>query len=544
MKPIDIIQVVKKAAVRNLQDPGALEDYFQCLRLLETEDKKEAHRQNRTVRRLSLRYAREQDSERMFDIHKRSLLFDAPIDFDAFCRYIEWDRENRFYLPRRKQLFPIARQIQRLADEDLELLAVSLPPGVGKTTLAIFALCWMAGREPDKPILGGSHSNAFLRGVFSECQRIFNPKGEYLWRDVFPEVKLVKSNAEDLFLDLGREKRFSTLQFRSVGAGNAGVVRAEQLLYCDDLCQGIEEAMSRERMDSLWEKYSTDLRQRKIGKCKELHIATRWSVHDVIGRLERSYADNGESGKAEFIAIPALDEKDESNFDYGNAAGFTTRFFHIQRDMMEDASWRALYMNQPIEREGQLYSEAELQTYFSLPEETPDAIFSICDTKEKGKDYCFMPVVYQYGQKYYLDACVCDNGPQEVVEAQLISLLVDRNVQLSCFESNAAGGEIAKKVQAAVKLRGGITHITTRYTTANKETKIIVNAPWVKEHVLFRDKSVIGEDKVYRRMLNFLCGYTMSGKNKHDDVPDGMAQLAQYAQALQGSQAVAKTRFY
>ena len=52
---------------------------------------------------------------------------------------------------------------------------------------------------------------------------------------------------------------------------------------------GIEEALSRDRMDSLWTKYTTDFRQRKIGDCKELHIATRWSVHDVLGRLEREY---------------------------------------------------------------------------------------------------------------------------------------------------------------------------------------------------------------------------------------------------------------
>ena len=312
---ITILEMTQKAASRNLRDPGALEK----------EDRQEAHRQNRTLRRLALQYAKEQNSPRMLALYKSGLLFDAPWDFDAYCKYIEWEREKPFYLPRRKQLFPVAQKLQLLADGELELLAVSLPPGVGKTTLALFFLTFLAGREPEKPILGGSHSNSFLRGAYEECQRIIDPKGDYLWKDVFPAVKLVKTNAKDMFLDLGEEKRFSTLQFRSVGSGNAGVVRAEQLLYCDDLCEGIEEAMSRERMDSLWAKYSTDLRQRKIGSCRELHIATRWSVHDVIGRLERSYESDE---KACFLAVPALDDNDESNFDYGSAAGFTTKFFH------------------------------------------------------------------------------------------------------------------------------------------------------------------------------------------------------------------------
>lgn len=535
--------MAETASRRDLSDIAALQDYFECLRLLEEEDFETAHRRNKEVRKLSAQYAKGQGSPQMLEINKKSLLFDAPHDFDAYCRYLEWDRppDKRFYLPRRRQLYRVSQALQRLADGDLELLSISLPPGVGKTTLAIFFLTWLSGRSPEKPILGGSHSNSFLRGVYDECLRILQPEGEYLWHDVFPGVGLVKTNAQDMMLDLGSPKRFATLEFSSIGSGNAGKVRAENLLYCDDLCQGIEEAMSRERMDTLWQKYSTDLRQRKIGACKELHIATRWSVHDVIGRLERAYDGKG---VAEFIALPALDENDKSNFDYGNAAGFTTAFYHTQRDMMDDASWRALYMNQPIEREGQLYPEEELRRYFELPEGKPDAVLAVCDTKDRGGDYCFMPAVYQYGQDYYLEACVFDNGAPGVVEAQLVSLLLEHKVQLACFESNAAGGKVAEKVQGEVKARNGITKITTRYTTANKETKIIVNSPWVKDHVLFKDNSVIKHDKVYRQMLKALCGYTMAGKNKHDDVPDGMAQLAEYVQSLLGNTATVFKRPY
>ena len=113
---------------------------------------------------------------------------------------------------------------------------------------------------------------------------------------------------------------------------------------------------------------------------------------------------------------------------------------------------------------------------------------------------------------------------------------------MSRFESNSAGGKVAEKVQKEVKERGGITHITTKYTTANKETKIIVNSPWVKEHCLFKDNSVIKHDKEYRKALNFLCGYTMAGKNRNDDIPDGMAMLAEFVQALEGNKAVVVKR--
>jgi predicted phage terminase large subunit-like protein len=357
---------------------------------------------------------------------------------------------------------------------------------------------------------------------------------------VFPNIDIERTNAADLAIDIGAPKRFATLQFTSVGSGNAGKVRAEGLLYCDDLVSGIEQALSKERLDKLWEQYTTDLRQRKIGNCVELHIATRWSVHDVIGRIEQKYLD---SNRAKFIIMPALDENEKSNFDYANGVGFTTSFYHDMRDTMDDASWKALYMNQPIEREGLLYSEDELRRYFELPEGDPDGVISICDTKDKGKDYAFMPVAYIYGKDYYIADCVCDNALPDTVEPKLVNCLIKNKVQMSRFEHNNAGGRIAKDIQTAVKTNGGITKITTKFTTSNKETKIILNSAWVKEHCLFKDKSLYKKKDDYGKMMEMLCTYTVAGKNKHDDVPDGMAMLSEYAQSLVGNRVEIFNRF-
>lgn len=486
---------------------------------------------------------RPEHAEKYRQLYKKTLLMAAPVDFDSYCQYLEFVREpsKRFYLPRRKQLKPVADALQELAEGKLDVLAISMPPGVGKTTLAIFFLTWLAGKEPDKPMLTGSHSNSFLRGVYDECLRIMGKEGEYLWHDVFPNIDIERTNAADLAIDIGTPKRFATLQFTSVGSGNAGKVRAEGLLYCDDLVSGIEQALSKERLDKLWEQYTTDLRQRKIGNCVELHIATRWSVHDVIGRIEQKYTDGG---RAKFIVMPALDENDESNFDYINGVGFSTKFYHDMRDTMDDASWRALYMNQPIEREGLLYSEDELRRYFELPEGDPDGVISICDTKDKGKDYAFMPVAYIYGGDYYIADCICDNSLPDVVEPRLVNCLLMNKVQMSRFEHNNAGGRIAKDIQEAVKNKGGITKITTKFTTSNKETKIILNSAWVKEHCLFKDKSLYKKKEDYGKMMDMLCSYTMVGKNKHDDVPDGMAMLSEYAQSFTRNKVEIFNRFF
>lgn len=474
------------------------------------------------------------DAEKMrqfCEIHRESLRLAAEWDFDSYLLFLEWNRdpEKKFYAPRRSKLKVIVDALQDLIDDKLDILAISLPPGVGKTTLAIFFLTWLAGKIPDKPILTGSHSNAFVRGTYDECLRIFDPNGEYLWHEVFPGVKVVSTNAKDFRIDLGTSKRFETLEFTSIGTGNAGLYRAATLLYCDDLVSGLEVALSKDRLDKLWNTYTTDLRQRKIGDvCKELHIATRWSVHDVIGRLEKEYGNNP---RARFIVVPALDENDQSNFNYRYGVGFSTEFFREQRGIMEDVNWRALYMNQPIEREGLLYSPEELRRYFELPEGEPDAILGICDTKDRGTDYAFLPVVYQYGRNFYVEDCVCDNGNPDLVDCRLVEILLKHKVHMCRFESNSAGGRVAKTVQDKVKEKGGRCQITTKFSTANKETRIIMDSPFVKENFLFKDPSVV-RSRDYQRMLNMLCEYTMAGKNKHDDVPDGMSMMANFVQNL------------
>jgi predicted phage terminase large subunit-like protein len=369
-------------------------------------------------------------------------------------------------------------------------------------------------------------TNSFYDGVLST---ITDP--EYLWADVFPGIRIVGTNSKEGTVDLEKRKRFKTLTCRSIDGSLTGATRCEKYLYADDLVSGIEEAMSKDRLDKLWEKYTNDLKSRKKLDCKEIHIATRWSVHDVIGRLARQYEGDP---RARFLSFPALDENDESNFDYMYGVGFNTKYFWDMRESLDNVSWRCLFMNEPIEREGVLYHEDDLRRYFELPQSEPDAIIGICDTKDRGKDYAFLPVGYVYGEDYYIEDCVCDNGAPEIVDARLVDILLRHKVQMCRFESNSAGGRVAEKVQEEVKAKGGITHITTKYTTQNKETKIIVNSPWVKEHCLFKHPSCYQKSSDYGKMMNLLGLWTMSGNNKLDDVPDGMAMFAEFAQSLDG----------
>lgn len=531
------LEKIRLYVERNPDDPTAYHDAVTICKGHIDAGEKEWHGINREFRKeigKELRSGRlgSLDMDRLNRVYRQSLLVDAKVDFDAYCLYIEADRdpEKQFYLPRRKVLGKVAGDLQKLETRELDLLTISLPPGVGKSTLAIFFITWLGGLHPDKAILTFSHDSGIVRGFYDEVLRIIGKGGEYLYRDVFPETEspLAGTNAKELRIDLGTSKRFETFQFSSVGAGNAGKYRASELLYCDDLCSGIEEALSKERMDKLWRTYTTDLRQRTSGDPPELHIATRWSVWDVIGRLKQQYEDHP-SERAKFLAIPALDENGESNFDYPMTSDrFTTERYWNLRDAMDPTDWRALYLNEPIEREGQLYHPDELRRFFELPDAQPDGIVSVCDTKAKGSDYCFMPIAYVYGNDWYIADCVCDNGDPGIVEDRLVKILLDHRVKESQFESNSAGWKVADSVQKKVQSLGGVTRIITKPTTANKETKIVLNAPAVKEHCLFLDTSKYKANSDYGKMMAMLTSYTMAGRNKHDDVADGMAMLVLY----------------
>ena len=471
-------------------------------------------------------------SESLNKLYRETLLLEAQFKrFDSYMLYLELNREpsKRFWLPRREQLLPVADAIQDLIDDKLDILTISLPPGSGKSTLEIFLHSMLIGANPDKPSLASGHSNILTNSIYEGVLGIINDKEEYLWHDVFPDWKDPITNAKEQTIDLEKKHRFSSLTCRAIGASLTGATRCEQILTADDLVSGIEEAMSMERLDKLWQAYTNDLKSRKKLGCKELHLATRWSVHDPIGRLERMYADDP---RFRCLVIPALNENGESNFNYKYGVGFDTKYFEDMRENLDDCSFKALFMNEPIEREGLVYDETELRRYFELPDEEPEIVIAVCDTKDKGTDYCVQVIGYKYGDNYYIDDVICDNNLPEIVDSRLIEQLMRNNVQMANYESNNAGGRVATTVQNEIKARGGRTKITTKFTTANKETKIIVNSAWVKEHCLFKAKEKYNKQSDYGKFISMLCSYTMAGKNKNDDVPDAISMFAEYAQSF------------
>ena len=531
---IAIIDSIKAYAKQNPTEAQVYEDWFQAvvnLRDALPQDKRfDAYKYSGELRSVCAammgKMKTGEDVAKVYDIISRTYLFEAKDVFDSYCIYLEWNRapEKKFYQPRRKVLKTVANALQDLADDRLDLLAISLPPGCGKTAIAIFYLTWLAGKIPDEPMLTGSHSNSFVRGVYDECLRIFDKDGEYLWNDVFPDVAVSNTNAKDCRIDLGKRKRFETLEFTSIGTGNAGLYRASTLLYCDDLVSGIEVALSKPRLDKLWETYTTDLRQRKIGnKCKELHIATRWSVHDVIGRLEQNY---GDSDRNRFIVMPAMDEKDESNFDYDYGVGYSTETLRKQREVMDEMSWKALYMNQPVEREGLLFPADELR-YFNgvLPDGEPDRKLMVMDIAWGGGDFTACPIAYVYGDAVFIPDLVFNNGDKTVTRPEVVGKIIQHKINVVRGEANNGGDEYCDVVDSQLRQQG--YHCSVRSQRApsgqSKLSRIIQYAPDIKRFYFLDEKH---QSKEYKAFMEQLTTFTQLGKVPHDDAPDSLAQLA------------------
>ena len=452
---------------------------------------------------------------------------------DSGFRYLEKKREpkERFYMPRRKQLVKIGLvdALQGMIDDKYDILCISLIPGAGKTSIEKFFNALIIGWFPKDFNLFYSHSGDITRMYYDGVLDIVSNSDEYAWNDIFPDLSVTRTDAKMEQFNVGKYKPFPSVQCTSVGSKNAGKVRASKFLLVDDMIGGIEEALNPMILDKLWNKYAVDARQRKIqdsdGKpCKEIHIATRWSVNDVIGRIQRMYADNE---RVKVISVPDIDEETgESNFEY-EFSGFTVEFFADQQLLMDDISYKCLYKQEPIEREGLLFPEDKIRRYLNLPHGTPEITTAQCDTKGKGTDYFVMPILQKYGDEWYCVDCVCDNSADyEYQYENAANVLVENEVQECEFESNAGGDRVALEVNKRVESKGWICNITNRPTETNKEARIFQCSNWILNNIIFKDSSLYTPKEPYGVMMSLLKQYSVSGKKQLDDVPDVLSNFA------------------
>lgn len=451
--------------------------------------------------------------------------------FHSYLLYLEKNRviSERFYSPKMAQLnkHGLIEAMQDLEEDRYDRVCISMPPGTQKTTLEKFFASWTIGKHPQDYSLFFSHNSDITEKFYKGVLDITTDNMEYRWGEIFPNVPLQATNAKLQEINFGKYKTFSSLQCSSIGSKNAGKVRTNRYLFCDDLIGTIEEALNPMMLDKIWRIYGVDLKQRKLNEqVKELIIMTRWSTKDVIGRIIELYGDNP---RTKIIAIPDIDPNTgESNFNY-EYNGMSVEFFNDQALTMDDVSYKCLYKQEPIEREGLLFPEDKVRRYKELPTTPIKRITGQVDCKAKGTDFYVFPCLVEFegyeGDYYCIDA-ICNNSPDyELQYERSANLIVDNEMNDCEFEANLGGDRVAEEVRKRVEEKGWICNVTDRMTESNKEARIFQCSNWILQHVIFKDRKLYNAKDDYGTMVSELLKYSVSGKNPHDDVPDVFANF-------------------
>lgn len=486
----------------------------------------------------------------LFETYRKLLCWEGTERFDSFLLYLEMDRspDKKFYVPRRNTLKPIVNAFQEVIDGNLDLLTVSQPKRTGKTTLGLLFVLFRSGRHPEASSICSGAGNDLVKSFYNGCLDILQKQDEYLFYDMFPEARLVATNADEKTIHLEKRKRFATITCRSIDGALTGSTEAtpDGVLYLDDLVSDEMEANNRQRLDTLWDKVRGDLLGRRLEGCPIVAQGTRYSLYDPLGRLQEIAPTMG--WRTKVVEIPALDpDTDESNFEIvlNGKPMFTTEYYRHERELVTPVQWASQFQQEPFEAKGLLFPEGELNRYFELPVDMdPDAVIAVCDTAEGGGDSVMMPIAYIYGEDVFIEDVVFDNATPEFTKPECARKLIEHEVAVCTFESNSAGSYFARDVEQLVNEAGGKCSIRTKRTISNKQTRIEIASDGILKHFFFKDKSLYTPGSQYGQMIKELTTYTRSGKVLHDDAPDGMSLLENEIRNLVVNNASIIKRFF
>ena len=537
---------IDRAILKSPLDVAAYDDKFALCRDYEGAEFRLAHEWNQALQeeiRAGLKLAVDtrdfKTAEEFDNLLFRSLLFCAPHYFDAYLQAVEYGKplDKKFYLPRRHYLRRYVEGYQEVLEGKLDFLSISMPKRCGKSQLGINFTNMLSGKFPDRSTLMEGTGDDLVQSFYKGCLEYIQQPNDYHFYDIFPESKLVQTNADTKVINLLHKSRFPTVMCRSIDARQVGLSEATNLLYLDDCVEGREEAKNRQRLDDKWEVISGDIIGRAIEGTPIVICGTRYSLYDPIGHLQEEMRKPGK--RCKIIETPALDPvTDESNFEYIREGRkvFTTQYFRDQREMLSAEQFESEFQQQPFEAKGILFPEASLNRYFELPvDREPDSIIAVCDTADKGADYCSMPIAAVYGDEVYIVDVVFDDSPPEVTKPECAKALMDNLVVAGTFESNNAGTYFARDVQQILTDRKYVCNIRTKRTISNKQTRIEFASDNIIKHFYFKDPSLYARNSQYAMFMKQVTTYTRSGKVPHDDAPDSLSLLENELRGLVGA---------
>lgn len=482
------------------------------------------------------------------------LLTESKDKFESFMLYLERKRlvEDRFYQNRINPLRQVANGIQELVDDELDELFVNCPSRIGKTQIVKLGFLWYGSKYPEKSNLYTAYSDKITSGFYDGIIEIITDP-TYTYDEIFPEnvQKRLITDGKDTTIDILRKKTYPTFTMRSIYGTLNGACDCSGMGVDDDLFSGIEEALSIDRQTTVWGKFDNNFMKRLKRKAKLINMGTRWAPLDVQGRrlnlLQNSEEYKDRRWKA--IIIPALNENDESNFDYPYNLGYSTKDYLMIRASFEEnddmASWYAQDQQQPIDRHGALFTTDNMQFFNptkDLSNEVPDRIFAAVDPAYGGGDFVAMPICYQYGTNYYIVDVVYNDGDKEVTIPEVTTRIAGhlkkyfpKTAEVH-FEETKTTVEYREKCEKEWEKLGAMVNATHDPAPNNisKIDRIKNHAPDIRK-LYFIDRQ--HRTKEYNKYFQNILTFKTDGKNKHDDGVDATAQLCDM---IYGNKRIAK----
>lgn len=470
------------------------------------------------------------------------LLLESHYLFESFMLYMERKRPpwERFYMPRINPLRQVAQLIQDLYDDKLDEGMVFCPGRIGKTQIVKMGNLWFASNRPERSNLYSAYSDKITGGFYDgTLEMMLDPT--YTYSEIYPKnvEKRPITDGKDLTIDLIRKKTYPTFTMRSIYGTLNGACDCDGLGIYDDLFSGIDEALSEDRQNTVWGKFDNNFMPRiKPGKAKLLGIGTRWAPRDVQGRRLELLSNDPEYADIRHreIIIPALNENNESNFDYPYKLGYSTLDYKRRMASFENnddmASWLAQYQQEPIERKGQMFNVDNMN--FFNPAEIegirPDRIFAANDPAYGGGDFVSMPICYEIDGEFYVPDVVYNDGDKEITIPEVTSRMeihLDKFTNKTAevhFEETKTTKAYREECEKIWKSDG--YPINTSHDPADNKTakmdRIKNHAPDIRK-LHFVDMRY--QTKEYRKYFQNIIKCTYDGKMKHDDGVDSTAQL-------------------
>lgn len=289
MNYLKLKQKIYEAIERNPLDRSAYEEMFAVCREYEKIDFQTAHAWNHELRnhiswglRMTVSCQKFDEAREFDDLMFRSLLFGAQHFFDDYLQAVEYGKplDKKFYQPRRHYLRRYVDAYQEILDGKLDFLSISMPKRAGKSQLGINFTNMLSGKYPDRATLMEGTGDDLVKSFYLGCLEYLTLPSDYHFYDIFPESKLVQTNADTKIINLLHKSRFPTVMCRSIDARQVGLSEATNLLYLDDCVEGREEAKNRQRLDDKWEVISGDIIGRAIEGTPIVICGTRYSLYD------------------------------------------------------------------------------------------------------------------------------------------------------------------------------------------------------------------------------------------------------------------------